>query len=166
MVRAGVTTVVSAGNEARDAATNAPASYDEVITVSAITDCDGVPGGLDRDGKCAQNPDYCFHQHDDTPASFTSFGADVDLIAPGVCVFSLWPFDFAGQPDPDGYNILSGTSMSAPHVTGAAALYKSRHPHASPAQVRATLIAAGSFNYDGSWDPDGIKEPLLNMASL
>jgi subtilisin family serine protease len=45
-VAAGVTYVVAAGNDSVDAATVSPANYDEVITVSAMADFDGAPGGL------------------------------------------------------------------------------------------------------------------------
>src|SRR6266511_3536339 len=45
-VAAGVTYTVAAGNEADDAANHVPAAYDEVITVSALADFDGQPGGL------------------------------------------------------------------------------------------------------------------------
>ena len=44
-VAAGVTYVVAAGNDGADAGADAPAAYDEVITVSAIVDTDGLPGG-------------------------------------------------------------------------------------------------------------------------
>jgi subtilisin len=168
MVASGVTTVVSAGNNSVDAATVVPAAYDEVITVSAMADFDGIPGGLNKYGYEQIWNGYCFGNHDDKFASFSNFGAVVDLIAPGVCVEGLYPFTYGRKrlPNPDGYNLWSGTSFSAPHVAGAAALYKSSHPRATPAEVKAALIRAGNFNYDGSWDPDGIKEPLLNVASF
>jgi subtilisin family serine protease len=82
----------------------------------------------------------------------------VDLIAPGVCILST----FRGT----GYATLSGTSMASPHVAGAAALYKSTHPAASPAAVKAALQAAGNLNWNASDDPDGIKETLLNVDAL
>ena len=44
-VAAGVTYVVAAGNESDNAANHVPAAYDEVITVSALADFNGVPGG-------------------------------------------------------------------------------------------------------------------------
>ena len=77
-VQAGVTYVVAAGNDAEDAAGQFPAAYDEVITVSAMVDTDGLPGG--------QGPDSCNGRADDTLAPWSNFGADVDLAAPGDCV--------------------------------------------------------------------------------
>ena len=65
-----------------------------------------------------------------------------------------------------GYNTISGTSMATPHVTGAAALYKSDHPAAKPADVMAALQAAGNSNWSSSGDPDGIHETLLNVDAL
>lgn len=147
-VASGVTYVVSAGNSAADANFYVPARYPEVITVSAITDFDGAPGGT--------GSPTCPYGTDDAFAGFSNFGPAVDLAAPGVCVLSTWRGG--------GYNTISGTSMASPHVTGAAALYKSTHPSATPAQVKAALQFAGTFDWTG--DPDGSQEPLLNVAGL
>jgi subtilisin family serine protease len=56
--------------------------------------------------------------------------------------------------------------MASPHVAGAAALYKSINPDASPADVKAALIGSGSNDWDSSQDPDGLKEPLLDVTGL
>jgi subtilisin family serine protease len=149
-VNAGVTYIVAAGNESDDAANHVPAAYDEVITVSALADFNGEPGGLAAS--------TCRPDEDDTLANFSNYGADVDIIAPGVCILSTWN---------DGdYNTISGTSMASPHVTGAAALYKSTHPNATPLEVKSALINAGTNNWTSADDPDGIKEPLLDVSSF
>ena len=76
----------------------------------------------------------------DSKASFANFGACVDLFAPGVQIESDWySSDTATAID-------SGTSMSTPHVSGAAALYLQTHPTATPATVESALIAAASLN--------------------
>ena len=149
-VAAGVTYTVAAGNEADDAANHVPAAYDEVITVSALADFDGKPGGL--------GSPTCRADEDDTLANFSNFGADVDLIAPGVCILSTYKRS--------GYATFSGTSMASPHAGGAAALYLASHPSATPAQVKRALQAAGNLNWNNADDPDGIKEPLVNVDAF
>lgn len=73
-------------------------------------------------------------------ASFSNFGSLVDLLAPGVSITSDW------NTSNTATNTISGTSMAAPHVTGAAALYLEAHPGSTPAQVQSGLIAAASLN--------------------
>ncbi|HVM36510.1 MAG TPA: S8 family peptidase [Actinomycetota bacterium] len=149
-VQAGVTYAVAAGNESDDSANHVPAAYDEVITVSALADFDGLPGGL--------GSPTCRSDVDDTFANFSNYGADVDLIAPGVCIHSTWKGG--------GYNTISGTSMASPHVAGAAALYKASNPGASPAQVQAALESNGTTDWNNGDDRDGTKEPLLNVSKF
>ncbi|HEV2088910.1 MAG TPA: S8 family serine peptidase [Cryptosporangiaceae bacterium] len=148
-VRAGVTYVVAAGNSTADASTFVPAAYDDVITVSALADFNGIPGG--------GAPATCRPDVDDTFADYSNYGADVDLIAPGTCILSTWKGG--------GYNTISGTSMASPHVAGGGALYLATHPGASPATVKAALQAAGTT---GTWtgDPDGVPEKLLNLSTF
>jgi subtilisin len=149
-VQAGVTYAVAAGNSAADANTFVPATYSQVITVSALADFNGLPGG----GAAPT----CRSDVDDTFANFSNFGADVDIIAPGVCILST----YLGS----GYNTFSGTSMASPHVAGAAALYKSANPGASPAQVKSALQNAGNLNWNDADDPDPTKERLLNVDAF
>jgi subtilisin len=157
-VAAGVTYVAAAGNEQRDAAGVVPATFPEVITVSALVDSDGKCGGKSSTSTSAGK--------DDTFASFSNYGSVVDLAAPGVLVKTT----SMGS----SYGTFSGTSASAPHVTGAAALYKSEHPGASPSEVRNALINSGSTPSticDGkghgyfAGDPDSIREPLLYVGN-
>lgn len=146
-VAAGVTYVVSAGNDANNAAFYTPANYDEVITVSALADFNGEAGG----GAAAT----CRSDVDDTFANFSNYGSDIDLIAPGVCIHSTWK---GGK-----YSTISGTSMAAPHVAGAAALYLANNPGATPAQVKSALQNAGNLNWNAADDRDSIKERLLDV---
>ena len=73
-------------------------------------------------------------------ASFSDRGPCVALNAPGVNIKSLW-LGAAGTT-----NVISGTSMATPHVAGVAALYLQANPTATPAQVRAALIANATPN--------------------
>jgi subtilisin family serine protease len=149
-VQAGVTYAVAAGNSAANANNFIPATYSEVITVSALADFNGRPGG----GAAAT----CRADQDDTFADFSNFGADIDLIAPGVCITST--------SNTGGLATFSGTSMASPHVAGAAALYKSTHPTATPAQVKTALQNAGNLNWNNADDRDSTKERLLNVDAF
>uniref|UniRef100_A0A7N0ZZX2 Subtilisin-like protease SBT1.6 n=1 Tax=Kalanchoe fedtschenkoi TaxID=63787 RepID=A0A7N0ZZX2_KALFE len=72
-----------------------------------------------------------------------------DLIAPGVNILAAWT-DAVGPTGLDSddrkteFNILSGTSMACPHVSGAAALLKSAHPDWSPAAIRSAMMTTAS----------------------
>ncbi|WP_019876880.1 S8 family serine peptidase [Sporichthya polymorpha] len=152
-VAAGVTYTVAAGNASADAEDYSPASYAEVVTVSALADYDGKPGGLGTNPQ----PLDCLGE-DDEFAEFSNYGEDVDLIAPGVCILSTW---HGGR-----YVELTGTSQAAAHVAGAAAIYRAAHPSATPAQVRAALLAAASSDWVSRTDPDGRPDRLLDVSKL
>ncbi|MEX2011471.1 MAG: S8 family serine peptidase, partial [Chloroflexota bacterium] len=154
VVASGVSVAVAAGNDSNSAAARVPAAYDEVITVSALADMDGKPGGLGGD-RCLSWGTY---DVDDTFADFSNFGADVDIIAPGKCIMSTMPGS--------GYAYMSGTSMATPHVTGAIALYKATRPWATPAMVRAALLYLSSSNWKLWTDPDAYPDRLLDVSKL
>ena len=157
VVDAGVTFTLSAGNRAMDVNNYHPAGQPDAITVSALADFDGMPGGLFLEG------DFCRDDIDDTLADFSNYGEGVDIIAPGICIYST---HLEG-----GYTTLSGTSMAAPHVAGAAAILASSMDPAdyTPADIKAAIKSAGTD--DWNWDdvespsPDGIQEPLLDLIN-
>lgn len=148
-VAAGVTYVVAAGNDDWNASEYVPASYDEVITVSALADYNGRPNG-GTSNTCGQ--DYAT----DDFAWFSNWGSDVDLGAPGVCIKSTWKGG--------GYKTISGTSMASPHVAGVAALYKSNNPSKTPAQIRTDMTSAANTEAEGSGHTDDYNlhpEPVM-----
>ncbi|MBA0052078.1 S8 family peptidase [Streptomyces sp. AJS327] len=69
----------------------------------------------------------------DAQASFSNHGEIVDLYAPGVKITS------ATNTGDDATETLDGTSMAAPHVAGAAAVYLSANQDATPEQVSTAL---------------------------
>lgn len=150
-VREGVTYAVAAGNDAEDAAKHVPAAYDEVITVSALSDSDGKAGGEGGAPSCRTG------EKDDYLATFSNFGQDVDIAAPGVCIKSAWKNG--------GYNTISGTSMASPHVAGAAALYIAKNSSASPAEVKQGLLDARETGHING-DSDGSDEGILKASTL
>lgn len=77
---------------------------------------------------------------DDTAPSFTNWGEKVDIAAPGVNILSTYSPIAIGGRSPAMYRYSSGTSMSAPHVTGAAALLMSVYPNATPSQIKTALL--------------------------
>jgi subtilisin len=154
LVESGVTVVAAAGNDGGPASKRVPAAYDEVITVSALADTDGRPGGL--------GGNLCYswgtYDVDDTFADFSNYGADVDLIAPGKCIWSTKPGN--------RYGYSSGTSMAAPHVAGAVALYKASRPFATPLEVLRALRYLGSTDWNQATDPDSRKDLLLDVGAI
>jgi subtilisin family serine protease len=82
----------------------------------------------------------------DIRAVYSNYGPTVDIAAPGDAVFSTLP--------ENNYGYLSGTSMSAPHVAGTAALVLSRFPNYSRQELFDILV--------NSVDPVLFDEPLGN----
>ncbi|MFD5248139.1 S8 family serine peptidase [Amycolatopsis sp. NPDC058340] len=151
-VAKGVVFAVAAGNNHKDARTFSPANHPDVVTVSAIADFDGKPGG--RAGST------CRADQDDTLADFSNFGPTVEIAAPGTCILSTFP---GGQ-----YKVFSGTSMAAPHVAGAAALLTANGNRATGRDgalaVRQRLVDTANTNWTDD-SGDNVKEPLLDVGS-
>jgi len=128
---AGVNYVVAAGNSGWDfdfaSEPDTPAAYPQVLTVSAISDSDGSPGGAGPAPSCEPS------ESDDTPASFSNFaltaaGRAHTIAAPGTCITSTW--------NDGGYNTISGTSMASPHMAGVVALCMDEGGVSGPCSTR------------------------------
>jgi subtilisin family serine protease len=116
-VAAGVFYAVAAGNAGTDFRTTTPAAYNEVLTVTAIADFNGQPGGGARP--------TCGTDTDDTAANFSNYATIISdqnhtIAAPGVCIRSTWKG--SKKKKKGTYKTISGTSMASPHVAGTAAL--------------------------------------------
>jgi subtilisin len=172
----GVVMVVAAGNAGGDASKMSPASEPTAITVSAMADFDGLPGALSEStwsftSSACKDPATgdTIPTTDDTRVCWSNWGPIVDICAPGTRIYSTW---LNG-----GYHTISGTSMAAPHVAGAAALYIAFNREALASltgsarveHVTAAITSSGwqwgDYGYF-SGDEDGYPEPLLNVRAL
>jgi uncharacterized repeat protein (TIGR01451 family) len=97
-----------------------PAAYESVLAVAATDQNDQV-------------------------AYFSNRGPQVDVAAPGVDIYSTWPWR-------DGYFTKSGTSMASPHVSGLAALIWTARPDLSAAMVRRVITSTVNDIGPVGWD--------------
>ncbi len=195
-VAAGVVIVAGAGNDSQDiygadkiygtSDDYFPASYPEVLTVSAMTDYDGRPGGSSgsylapfygSDDAFAKYSNFSTSVADwdgdpSTPNPVTSPGAGIDLIMPGTQINST---NTGG-----GYVVKDGTSMASPHAAGLAALFIAEYSRGAPGDIngdgvrnaadvyalRQSLIDRGKDQGDTTYglrnggDPDGNRERI------
>lgn len=122
-INAGIIVVVSAGNggEYGDITNISPANSQKVITVGAIDKYDVLYSNSSK-GELLNNNSL-----------------KPEIVSPGVDILST---HLGG-----GFAYLSGTSMAAPHISGASALLKQANPSLSPLEIKAQLMA-GAINLD------------------
>ncbi len=93
-------------------------------------------------------------------AGFSSYGQELDLVAPGQEIYSTYKLEGVDQ-----YMQMSGTSMSSPFVAGSVALLKSLQPNLSPDEVRACLLSSTDDLGDDGFDIR-FGHGLLNVQKL
>jgi serine protease len=135
-IDAGITVVAAAGNESTDMYA-IPASYEGVISV----------GATDSQNRLA---------------NFSNYGPSVDIVAPGVDVYSTVYDPTKGA----SFAELSGTSMASPVVAGVASLILSKYPNLKPYEVEAilekTATDLGEKGYDLKY-ANGLVNPVAAL---
>jgi subtilisin family serine protease len=109
-------------------------AYDRGVVVVAASGNDGesgvlYPAAYDHYVLAVAASDY-----NDEIASWSNFGPEVDVAAPGVWILSTAPQSYVGAGNPP-YLFASGSSMASPHVAGFAALIKSLKPDLGVADI-------------------------------
>lgn len=140
VIARGAAVVVAAGNERQDVANVSPASCNGVITVAAVNRA----GAL---------------------ASYSNFGTEVDIAAPGGQVSGILTTTNLGTTSPggDGYtDLYVGTSFSAPLASAVLALMIADQPAATVSQLREALRAGASPFPDSSCNTSLCGAGLLN----
>jgi subtilisin family serine protease len=139
-IASGVTYVVAAGNDNKDACTSSPASVATAITVASTNT-------------------------NDVRSNFSNFGTCVDLFAPGgdttaggIGITSDW------NANDTATKTISGTSMATPHVVGAVARYLATNPCATPTDVTDAIL--GHATSGAVTGPAGSPNLLLNTTFL
>ncbi|MDN5868532.1 MAG: S8 family serine peptidase, partial [Candidatus Nitrosocosmicus sp.] len=166
IVSLGVPVVVAAGNEGIDVINAVPARFEKAITVSNMVDFDGKCGGKVTKTLPGGTISTTL---DDFLSPSSNFGSLVDIAAPGTLITST-VMDGGGNSI---YEAKSGTSMAAPFVAGAVAVYKYYNPYATSEEIIKHLKDRGTkpvHECDGhgrgyfTRDSDGFNEPLLYMG--
>ncbi|KAK4486427.1 hypothetical protein RD792_009102 [Penstemon davidsonii] len=91
-----------------------------------------------------------------------------DIIGPGSNILAAWHVSVENNniKTKSNFNIISGTSMSCPHLSGIAALLKNAHPNWSPAAIKSAIMTtADQLNLGGNLIEDQNLEPVGVLAT-
>ncbi|KAJ0989870.1 hypothetical protein J5N97_008226 [Dioscorea zingiberensis] len=83
-----------------------------------------------------------------------------DIIGPGVNILAAWPVSVGSK---SRFNVISGTSMATPHISGIAALLKHTHPDWSPAAIKSAIMTSAEITGN---DGNSILDHTLNIADF
>ncbi len=122
--------VTASGNKGVDCADILPASFKGAITVGAV----------DPNGK---------------PADFSNYGTTLDIVAPGVDIYSCI--------NNNDYGLISGTSVATPFVTAASAILRGYNSELSPDEIEA-LLKENAIPVDGTYSKTKTGSGILNIA--
>jgi hypothetical protein len=135
-VNAGIFVAAAAGNNMEDTAITSPGSCPEAFVVGATSQGDSV-------------------------ASYSNWGAAVDVWAPGSSV------RLATNTSNTAFTTDSGTSFASPLTAGVAALYRGQNPSATVPEVKTAILgAAASGKLSGYMGPAGNVAPNLFLQSF
>lgn len=122
--RTGALFVVAAGNDGTAYSVGSPGAATSALTVGAVDGKDAIADFSSRGPRL-----------DDAPKP--------DLTAPGVGIVAARAAGTSmGRPVDEQYTGSSGTSMATPHVAGAAAIIKQRHPEWKAGQIKDALVGS------------------------
>jgi len=114
--------VVAAGNSSMPETIGSPGAAESALTIGSVDDPTGYLSWFSSQGPL-----------------FRSGALKPDMVGPGNDVTAARSSDSAGEGP---YISMSGTSMATPHVAGAAAIVKQRHPEYTADQLKAALMSS------------------------
>ncbi|MCH6257848.1 S8 family peptidase [Puniceicoccaceae bacterium K14] len=137
IVAYGIPFVAAAGNNSEEDLYLYPGAADSAITVAATNINDEL-------------------------ADFSNYGSKIDILAPGAGIYSSVPPEISN----DGFLESNGTSMAAPFVTGAIALYLQKNPYATPTEVKEFLANTSSKDQISGLGGKNTTNQLLHVPTL